>query len=284
MRLPNWVRQPKTNWVALHHLKAGLRERGLHTVCESARCPNIHECFERGSATFMILGDVCTRSCGFCAVPRGRPPALDAAEPEQVAAMAVAMKLQYVVVTSVNRDELADGGAAHWAATVRALRRRLPQARIEVLTPDFCGDWDALAAVVAAAPHVYNHNMETVAPLYRKVRPQANYRQSLELLARVRRLAPDVLTKSGLMVGLGEEPAQVEQLLRDLRTVDCDVVTIGQYLQPSRRNLPVAEYVAPETFTAYRDYGLSLGFKAVFSGPMVRSSYMADAVFHEAGT
>lgn len=265
--------------MALHDLKAGLRRHRLHTVCESARCPNIHECFERGSATIMILGNTCTRSCGFCAVPRGRPDPLDPAEPENVARMAAGMKLRYVVVTSVNRDELPDGGAAHWAATIAALRRRLPEARIEVLTPDFCGNREALAAVVRAAPDVFNHNMETVGRLYRRVRPQAGYRQSLEVLATVRRLAPGMLTKSGLMAGLGETRDEVEQLLRDLRSVDCDVVTIGQYLQPTRRNLPVAEYLPPHMFAAYREYGLSLGFKEVFSGPLVRSSYRADQVF-----
>jgi len=279
MRLPGWVKQPQTDWAALHGVKSGLRRLGLHTVCESARCPNIHECFARGAATFMILGNTCTRSCGFCAVPRGRPDPLDAREPERVAAMAASLRLQFVVLTSVNRDELADGGAAHWAATVRAVRRRLPQARIEVLTPDFRGSREAIATVAAAAPDVFNHNVETVPGLYRTVRPQARYERSLQLLATVRQLAPEMLTKSGLMVGLGETSGEVEQLLRDLRAVDCRVVTIGQYLQPRRNNLPVAEYLPPEVFEAYRDYGLALGFDAVFSGPLVRSSYMAEGVF-----
>ena len=278
-RLPDWLRNPQTNWAALHQLKAGLRRYHLHTVCESARCPNLHECFGRGSATFMILGNTCTRSCGFCAVPRGRPAALDPEEPENVARMAATMGLRYVVLTSVNRDELPDGGAAHWAATISALRRQLPRARVEVLTPDFCGNHEALAWVVAAGPDVYNHNMETVARLYRRVRPQAVYHRSLQLLATVRRLAPAMLTKSGFMLGLGESRAEVKRLLADLRAVDCEVVTIGQYLQPTRRNLPVVEYLPPETFADYRDYALSLGFRAVFSGPLVRSSYMADHVF-----
>ena len=277
-RLPDWVRNPQTNWIALHQLKAGLRRHRLHTVCESARCPNLHECFARGSATFMILGNTCTRSCGFCAVPRGRPEPLDPEEPENVARMAASMGLRYVVITSVNRDELPDGGATHWAATICALRRQLTSARVEVLTPDFCGNPEALARVVAAGPHVYNHNMETVARLYCRVRPQADYHRSLQLLAAVRRLAPAMLTKSGFMLGLGESHQEVKQLLHDLRAVDCDVVTIGQYLQPTRRNLPVAEYLPPETFAYCHDYGLSLGFRAVFSGPLVRSSYMADQV------
>ena len=278
-RLPDWLRNPQTNWAALHQLKAGLRRYHLHTVCESARCPNLHECFGRGSATFMILGNTCTRSCGFCAVPRGRPEALDPEEPENVARMAATMGLRYVVLTSVNRDELADGGAAHWAATISALRRQLPRARVEVLTPDFCGNREALAEVVAAGPDVYNHNMETASRLYRRVRPQADYQRSLQLLATVRRLSPAMLTKSGFMLGLGESCAEVKRLLDDLRAVDCEVVTIGQYLQPTRRNLPVGEYLPPETFADYRDYALSLGFRAVFSGPLVRSSYMADHVF-----
>ncbi len=282
MRLPEWVQHPKTNWVALHEVKAELRRHRLHTVCESARCPNIHECFARGSATFMILGNTCTRRCAFCAVPRGRPEPLDPEEPENVARMAAAMGLRYVVITSVNRDELPDGGAAHWAATIAAVRRHLPRARVEVLTPDFCGDWEALATVARAAPDVYNHNMETVGRLYPRVRPQADYGRSLELLATIRSMAPAMLTKSGFMLGLGETRAEVEQLLRDLRAVDCDVVTIGQYLQPTRHHLPVAEYLPPETFVQYRDYGHSLGFRAVFSGPMVRSSYMADHVFSSA--
>ncbi len=279
MRLPEWIKHPQTNWVALHQVKAGLRHYRLHTVCESARCPNIHECFGRGSATFMILGNTCTRSCGFCAVPRGRPDPIAPDEPENVARMAAGMGLRYVVITSVNRDDLPDGGAAHWAATVVAVRGHLPQTRVEVLTPDFCGNRRAVATVVRAGPDVYNHNVETVARLYRRVRPQANYRQSLQVLATVRRLAPGMLTKSGLMLGLGETQDEVRQLLRDLRSVDCDVVTIGQYLQPTRRHLPVVEYLLPETFAEYRDYGLSLGFREVFSGPLVRSSYMADRVF-----
>jgi lipoic acid synthetase len=266
----------------LHVIKTQLREHRLNTVCESARCPNIHECFARGSATFMILGNECTRSCGFCSVPRGRGEPLDPTEPENVARMAAGLGLRYVVITSVNRDEMADGGAGHWAATVRAVRGALPQARVEVLTPDFRGVLSALKTVLDAGPHVFNHNMETVPRLYRHVRPQADYRQSLEVLARAKRHSPDVLTKSGLMLGLGEETAEVEQLLRDLREVACDVVTIGQYLQPTRRNLAVLRYVEPAEFEHYREFGMALGFRNVFSGPLVRSSYMADAAFESA--
>jgi lipoic acid synthetase len=207
---------------------------------------------------------------------------LDPAEPGNVALMAAAMQLKYVVITSVNRDDMADGGSRHWAETVRAVRHALPAARIEVLTPDFCGDMDAVARVLDSGPDVFNHNMETVPRLYRRVRPQADYGQSLDVLAFARKLRPDVLIKSGMMVGLGETPPEVEELLRDLRDVDADVATIGQYLQPARRNLSVSEYVMPEQFEAYRDYGLSIGFKMVFSGPLVRSSYMADLVSDEA--
>jgi lipoyl synthase len=284
-RLPEWARKSRTHWGSLNRLKNGLRGKNLHTVCESARCPNIHECFHRGAATFMILGNYCTRGCGFCSVPKGNPAKrdmrLDPAEPANVARMAAEMALQYVVITSVNRDDLDDGGSHHFAETVREVRGALPNARVEVLTPDFCGDLDAVARVLDAGPHVFNHNMETVPRLYSRVRPQADYRQSLDVLSFAKR-SSTALVKSGFMVGLGETSGEVEALLRDLHTSGTDVATIGQYLQPTRRNLRVAEYVDPVQFDAYRDYGLSLGFKAVFSGPLVRSSYMADEVSQEA--
>jgi lipoyl synthase len=280
-RLPDWVRKGRTHFQSLHQLKRGLRQLNLNTVCESARCPNIHECFHRGAATFMILGRHCTRGCGFCSVPKFNPASrampLDPAEPANVARMAASMNLRYVVITSVNRDDLADGGSAHFAETVREVRRALPGARIEVLTPDFCGDLTAVERVLDAGPHVFNHNMETVPRLYARVRPQAGYRQSLDVLSFARRHS-DSLTKSGFMVGLGETEAEVHALLRDLRAVGTDAATIGQYLQPTRRNLRVVEFVEPPQFDRYRDYGLSLGFKMVFSGPLVRSSYMADQV------
>ena len=260
----------------------------LHTVCESARCPNIHECFHRGAATFMILGNLCTRGCTFCSVPKGSPEkrefTLDADEPAHVARMARDMNLRYVVITSVNRDDLADGGSHHFAETVREVKQALPEARVEVLTPDFCGDFEAVARVLDAGPHVFNHNMETVPRLYRWVRPQANYRQSLDVLRFAKKHRPEVLTKSGAMVGLGESTEEIEQLLRDLQAHEADVATLGQYLQPSRRNRPVHEYVTPGQFDRYRDFGLSIGFKAVFSGPYVRSSYMADLVNDEASS
>jgi lipoic acid synthetase len=282
LRLPEWARKSRTDFEALNRVKRGLRLLNLHTVCESARCPNIHECFHRGAATFLILGERCTRGCGFCAVAKGNPAKhdmrLDAAEPANVARMAAEMKLRYVVITSVNRDDLPDGGSRHFAETVREVRRALPQARVEVLTPDFCGDHDAVARVLDAGPHVFNHNVETVPRLYRRVRPQADYRQSLEVLAFARRHAESTLAKSGFMVGLGETEEEVRALLRDLRATGVDVATIGQYLQPTRRNLPVAAFIEPRQFEAYREYGLALGFRMVFSGPLVRSSYMAEAV------
>ena len=284
--MPEWARRSTTHFESLNRLKSELRALNLHTVCESARCPNIHECFHRGAATFMILGNLCTRGCGFCSVPKGNPRIhdmrLDPAEPANVARMAAAMRLRYVVITSVNRDDLADGGSTHFAETVREVKRALPAARVEVLTPDFDGNMEAVARILDAGPDVFNHNMETVPRLYRRVRPQANYRQSLDVLRFARSHSADVVTKSGFMVGLGETASEVEQLLRDVREQDVDVATIGQYLQPTRRNLPVVEYVEPAQFERYRDFGLSLGFKTVFSGPLVRSSYMADLVNDQA--
>ncbi len=285
-RLPGFLRKPATDFHSVQLLKNDLRRLGLHTVCESARCPNIHECFSQRAATFMILGNLCTRGCTFCSVPKGSPAKqdmrLDPDEPANVARMARAMDLRYVVITSVNRDDLPDGGSAHFAGTVRAVQAALPEARIEVLTPDFCGDHDAVARVLDAGPHVFNHNMETIARLYRAVRPQADYRQSLEVLRFARRHAPGTLTKSGLMVGLGETEQEVNELLRDLRAADVDVVTIGQYLQPTRRNRPVSEHVPPERYERWKQLGLELGFRMVFAGPFVRSSYMADLVNEQA--
>ncbi len=280
-RLPEWLRKPHTHFEAVHHLKSELRRLNLHTVCESARCPNMHECFQRGAATFMILGNLCTRGCGFCSVPKARHPgALDPNEPANVARMAARMRLRYVVITSVNRDDLDDGGSRHFAETVREVKRALPGARVEVLTPDFCGDLSAVARVLEAGPHVFNHNMETIARLYKQVRPQANYRRSLDVLRFAKTHSPATLTKSGAMVGLGEQPHEVEHLLCDLRGSNVDVATLGQYLQPARRNLKVAEYVTPQQFEKYRAYGLSIGLKNVFAGPFVRSSYMADLIHH----
>jgi lipoic acid synthetase len=230
----------------------------------------------------MILGNLCTRGCGFCSVPKSRHPGpLDPNEPANVARMAAEMKLRHVVITSVNRDDLSDGGSIHFAETVREVRRALPEARIEVLTPDFCGDLASVARVLDAAPHIFNHNMETVARLYRTVRPQADYRQSLEVLRFAKEYRKEAWTKSGAMLGLGETPAEVQGLLNDLRSAQVDIATLGQYLQPTRRNLPVQEFVTPRSFDDYREFGMKLGFRTVFSGPLVRSSYMADLVGRE---
>ncbi len=285
-RLPEFLRRGTTHFESLTGLKRDLRRLKLHTVCESARCPNIHECFHRGAATFMILGNLCTRGCTFCSVPKFNPrrqdSPLDPDEPENVARMAAGMKLRYVVITSVNRDDLADGGSHHFAETVRQVKLALPSAQVEVLTPDFDGNLDAVGTVLDAAPDVFNHNMETVPRLYRSVRPQADYRQSLDVLQFAKTYRPQALTKSGLMVGLGETHEEVQSLLRDIRAAKTDIATIGQYLQPSRRNRKVSRYVPPAEYEAWRDYGLSIGLKNVFAGPFVRSSYMADMV--HAGT
>ena len=231
----------------------------------------------------MILGNLCTRGCGFCSVPKGSPRKMefrvDADEPANVARMAAEMGLRYVVITSVNRDDLADGGSGHFAETIRTVRQTLPEARVEVLTPDFRGDHGAVVRVLDARPDVFNHNVETAPRLYRRVRPQADYRQSLEILRFAKRYRSEAVTKSGLMVGLGETPLEVKQVLLDLRASEVDVVTIGQYLQPLRRNLPVAEYVTPARFASYEELGRRIGFREVFSGPLVRSSYMADRLW-----
>ena len=282
-RKPEWlkVRSPGgPNYLRLKKLMRGL---SLHSVCEEAGCPNIGECWEAGTATFLILGDVCTRACKYCAIAHGMPTGLDLDEPRRVAEAVETLALEHVVITSVNRDELPDGGSRHFAQTVTEVRRLLPAARIEVLTPDFLGDTDAVARVLDAGPDVFNHNMETVARLYHRVRPQAIYQRSLNVLRFAKLYRPDVLTKSGLMVGLGESQTEVRQLLRDLRGHDTDVATIGQYLQPTRRRLPVEEFIRPEVFDGYSEYGESIGLRAVFSGPLVRSSYMAEQVEEKAG-
>jgi len=251
-----------------------MRTLGLHTVCESARCPNIGECWEHRTATFMILGNVCTRSCGFCAVPSGRPLGPpDEDEPRRVAEAAAAMGLRYVVVTSVNRDDLPDGGARLFARTIEELRRRLPGCKVEVLIPDFRGNWAALEQVLAARPDVLNHNIETVPRLYRRVRRGAIYERSLELLARSRQYG--LVTKSGLMLGLGEQAEEVEATLRDLLAHGTQIVTLGQYLQPTPAHLPVVRYVPPEEFRRWKVLGEQLGFAHVEAGPLVRSSYHA---------
>jgi lipoic acid synthetase len=257
-----------------------LREKALHTVCEEARCPNLGECFSRGIATFMLLGDRCTRRCDYCAVDTAKPLPPDPEEPARVAEAARRMGLRYVVLTAVARDDLRDGGAGHFAATVHAVRRTSAAARVEVLTPDFKGDETALGTVLDAAPDVFNHNIETVPRLFPRVRAQGGYERSLRLLASAKRLAPRQTTKSGLMVGLGEADAEVTAVLGDLREAAVDIVTIGQYLRPSREHAPVARYVTPDGFSRFEDEARAMGFPTVYSGVFVRSSFNAEEVFH----
>lgn len=278
-RLPEWIREKKLDLTALRDVKTLLREKSLHSVCESLACPNRSECFSRGTATFMILGDICTRSCGFCNVTTGRPYAAPSPdEPRSVAEAARSMNLRHVVVTSVTRDDLPDGGAAHFAATIAELRALLPGVAVEVLIPDFRGDADAIRTVAAARPDYFNHNVETVPRLYDFVRPGGRFERSLAVLRAAKRYDPSIVTKSGLMLGLGERRDEVVDVLRRLRESECEIVTIGQYLQPKREKLDVVEYVRPEVFEEYRVIGEEIGFRAVFSGPFVRSSYMADVV------
>jgi lipoic acid synthetase len=278
-RLPSWIREKKINLEQLHEVKSLFRASDLHSVCESLACPNRTECFSRGTATFMILGDVCTRSCGFCNVETGRPWAPpSAAEPQAVADAAMRMRLRHVVVTSVTRDDLADGGAAHFAGTIAALRAALPESAIEVLTPDFRGNLDAVQIVVEARPDYYNHNVETVPRLYDYVRPGSRFERSLAVLEHVKSCDPSIVTKSGIMLGLGERRDEVVDVLRHLHSSGCEIVTIGQYLQPKKEKLDVVEYIHPDVFAEYREIGEAIGFRAVFSGPFVRSSYMADVV------
>jgi lipoyl synthase len=278
-RLPEWIREKRINLAELHEIKSLLRGKSLHSVCESLACPNRSECFSRGTATFMILGDICTRSCGFCNVTTGRPyapPSVD--EPNGVAEAAKRMRLRHVVVTSVTRDDLADGGARQFASTIRALRAELPDAAVEVLTPDFRGNREAIRIVVEAKPDYYNHNVETVPRLYDFVRPGSRFNRSLMVLREAKRLDPQIVTKSGFMLGLGERRDEVIEVMQRLLENGCEILTIGQYLQPKREKLDVVEYVHPSVFDEYRAVGEQLGFRAVFSGPFVRSSYMADAV------
>jgi len=253
----------------------------LHTVCEEARCPNLGECFSRGTATFLILGNICTRNCGFCAVEHGDPVPADEKEAEKVAQAVEKMGLRYVVVTSVTRDDLPDGGASHYAKTIQAIREVDGSAKVEVLIPDFQGDPSSLAMVLDASPDVLNHNIETVPRLYSIVRPEADYRRSLQLLKRSKDCYPDILTKSGFMLGLGEKEEEVLRLMEDLKGAGCDFLTIGQYLQPRSDRLPVIQYVPPEEFDEYKKIGREMGFKSVASGPFVRSSFHAYQLFED---
>jgi len=276
--------EPKPEWLKVRfpggpnylRLKGLMRERRLHTVCEEAHCPNIGECWEAGTATFMILGDTCTRACAFCAVKSGRPMAIDTREPMRVAQAVRQMGVRHAVVTSVNRDDEADGGAAIFAATIRWIRRLSPGTSVEVLIPDFEGNWDALATVMAARPEILNHNTETVPRLYPRVRPKARYERSLELLRRAGKLAPDGITKTGVMVGLGETRHELLLVMADLADAGCDVLTIGQYLRPSLKHAPIERYYRPEEFAELAEEGRRLGLRHVEAGPLVRSSYHAE--------
>jgi lipoic acid synthetase len=274
-RRPDWLKVRVPGGPNFIELKTIMRDLELHTVCEEAHCPNIGECWEHRTATFMILGDICTRACGFCAVTSGKPVGLDLHEPLRVARAVQKMGLRHVVITSVNRDDLSDGGSMVFAATIRKVRDANPGCTIEVLIPDFEGVEDSLKNVMRAAPDILNHNVETVERLTRRVRRKAQYRRSLTVLKRAKELAPDHLTKSGIMLGLGETDEEIGQTLADLRAAEVDIVTIGQYLRPSAKHLPVERFYSPEEFAHWREFGMSLGFRHVESGPLVRSSYHA---------
>ena len=282
-RLPPWLRAKAGHWERVHDMKVLLTGSRLHTVCEEARCPNQGECWTRGTATFMLLGETCTRSCGFCAVATGRPAPPDPEEPRHVGEASRRLGLTFVVVTSVARDDLPDGGAGHFAATVRAIRDASPGTKVEVLVPDFKGDRDSIRTVVESRPTVFNHNLETVERLTKRVRIQARYQRSLAVLRTAKEVGQPV-TKTGVMLGLGETEQEVLTLLRDARAAGCDILTIGQYLQPTKQHLPVAEFVHPDRFRAFEEAAYGLGFTSVFSGPLVRSSYHAELVARRSET
>ena len=281
MKKPKWIRRKLPSGPEYEAIRSNLRDGKLHTVCQEAQCPNIWECFSCGTATFLILGSRCTRNCRFCAVEQGPLGPPDPGEPMRVADAAEKMGLRYIVVTSVTRDDLSDGGAKQFAETIREIRKRIPDARVEVLIPDFQGDPQALKTILDAGPDVLNHNMETVSRLYTTVRPQADYRRSLELLRTSLELAPNIPTKSGILLGLGEQREEITEVLSDLRDAGCKMLTMGQYLQPSRDHLPVERYVEPKEFDQWRETALELGFSEVSSGPLVRSSYHAEDLFGE---
>jgi lipoic acid synthetase len=274
-RLPDWLKKPLPAGNGNFFTQGLLDELRLETVCENARCPNRPECYSRRTATFMILGNVCTRPCGFCSVTKGTPDPLEDDEPDRVAEAALRLGLKHVVITSVTRDDLPDGGADHFRRCILAVRRRTGAA-VEVLTPDFLGDWAAVDTVLAAEPEVYNHNMETVPRFYKKVRGRASYQRSLDLLAHVKRRAPQTVTKSGLMLGIGETTEELFEVLADLRAVSCDTLTLGQYLAPTLKHVPVARFVPPAEFDGLAALARTMGFKKVVAGPFVRSSYHAD--------
>ncbi|MCB8763395.1 lipoyl synthase [Planktothrix agardhii 1029] len=276
---PDWLRVKAPQWERVGNVKGILRDLGLNTVCEEASCPNIGECFNAGTATFLIMGPACTRACPYCDIDfEKKPQPLDITEPERLAEAVRRLNLNHVVITSVNRDDLPDGGASQFVRCIEGVRSLSPQTTIEVLIPDLCGNWDALEIILQAKPEVLNHNTETIQRLYRRVRPQGDYQRSLELLKRSRQLRPEVYTKSGLMVGLGETDAEVREAMEDLRAVDCDILTLGQYLQPTPKHLAVQGFITPEQFDTWRDFGESIGFLQVVASPLTRSSYHAEQV------
>ena len=276
---PEWLRVKAPQWERVGNVKEILRDLSLNTVCEEASCPNIGECFNAGTATFLIMGPACTRACPYCDIDfEKKPKPLDPTEPGRLAQAVQRLRLNHVVITSVNRDDLPDGGASQFAQCIQAIRDISLQTTIEVLIPDLCGNWEALEIILQAQPEVLNHNTETIPRLYRRTRPQGDYQRTLELLGRSRNLAPWVYTKSGLMVGLGETDAEIRQVMEDLRSVDCDILTLGQYLQPSQKHLQVQSFVTPEQFDAWRQFGESIGFLQVVSSPLTRSSYHAEQV------
>ena len=276
---PEWLRVKAPQWQRVGSVKEILRDLELNTVCEEASCPNIGECFNAGTATFLIMGPACTRACPDCDIDfEKKPQALDPSEPIRLGEAVRRLQLNHVVITSVNRDDLPDGGASQFVRCIEEVRRVSPQTTIEVLIPDLCGNWDALAIILSAQPEVLNHNTETIPRLYKRVRPQGSYSRSLELLAKTREISPKTYTKSGIMVGLEETEAEVKSVMRDLRQVDCDIITIGQYLQPSEKHLGVKKFVTPEQFAGWQQYGESIGFLQVVSTPLTRSSYHAEQV------
>lgn len=276
---PDWLRVKAPQWERVGTVKEVLRDLSLNTVCEEASCPNIGECFNNGTATFLIMGPACTRACPYCDIDfEKKPKALDPTEPDRLAEAVRRMRLRHVVVTSVNRDDLPDGGASQFVDCIRAIRDRSPETTIEVLIPDLCSNWTALETILNAQPEVLNHNTETVPRLYRRVRPQGDYDRTLELLKLCRQISPRVYTKSGIMVGLGETDEEIRQVMQDLRSVNCDILTIGQYLQPSQKHLAVQGFITPEQFAAWQDFGESIGFLQVVASPLTRSSYHAEQV------
>lgn len=276
---PEWLRVKAPQWQRVGSVKEILRDLDLNTVCEEASCPNIGECFNAGTATFLIMGPACTRACPYCDIDfEKKPKELDPTEPLKLAEAVQRLNLTHVVITSVNRDDLSDGGASQFVRCIEEVRSRMPKTTIEVLIPDLCGNWEALAIILSAQPEVLNHNTETIPRLYRRVRPQGDYQRTLELLKKCRELQPSVYIKSGIMVGLGETDTEVREVMADLRAVDCEILTIGQYLQPSPKHLPLEGYITPQQFDAWRVYGESIGFLQVVSSPLTRSSYHAAQV------